>query len=69
MIHVYFFFNLVGSKCETSVFYILVLFTSLSAQQGLVERLRAIFDSKRELFVLRVWSCFVTILDKVSSSL
>ncbi|XP_065053383.1 telomere-associated protein RIF1-like isoform X2 [Rhopilema esculentum] len=33
-------------------------------QEGLVERLRAIFDSKRELFVLRVWSCFVTILDK-----
>ena len=63
------FFNLVGLECENSVFYILVLFTSLSVQQGLVERLRAIFDSKRELFVLRVWSCFVTILDKVSSSL
>ena len=34
--------------------------------QGLTERLRMMFTKKQELFVLRVWSCFITILDKVS---
>ena len=33
--------------------------------QGLTDRLKVMFGKQRELFVLRIWSCYVTILGKV----